>query len=64
MREIDLKNTNKLWWLNTGCIGGKTGCNLIDGDSLAAYYEGNIIVIILGSHGIQEKFANCERLIQ
>lgn len=29
--NIDLINTNKLLWLNSGCIGGKTGCNKIGG---------------------------------
>lgn len=58
-KEIPLKNTNKLLWLNSGCIGGKTGCNLIGGDSVAACYEGNIIVVVLGCHGSQEKFADC-----
>lgn len=31
IREIALINTNKLLWLDSGCIGGKTGCNNVGG---------------------------------
>lgn len=43
-----ISNTNKLLWMDTGCIGGKTGCNSKGGESLTACYEGNIIVVVLG----------------
>jgi D-alanyl-D-alanine carboxypeptidase len=51
IKELPLVNTNKLLWMNSGCIGGKTGCNSIGGESLAACYEGGIIVVVLGSTG-------------
>ena len=35
--------------MNSGCLGGKTGCNSLGGDSLVAHYEGDIIVVVLGS---------------
>ena len=37
--------------MNSGCLGGKTGCNSLGGDSLVAHYEGDIIVVVLGSSG-------------
>lgn len=33
-----MTNTNKLLWLKSGCIGGKTGCNSIGGESLVSCY--------------------------
>lgn len=58
-----MTNTNKLLWLNSGCIGGKTGCNNIGGQSLTACYEGGIVIVVLGCAGREEKFADAEKLM-
>lgn len=34
------------------------------GESLVACYEGSIIVVVLGSGGREEKFADCEKLMR
>ena len=60
---MNLKNTNKLLWMKTGCIGGKTGCNSKGGESLATCYDGNIVVVVLGSVGKEEKFSDTEKLV-
>lgn len=58
VKEIQLNNTNRLLWMNSGCIGGKTGCNSLGGESLTACYEGGIVVVVLGCAGREEKFAD------
>lgn len=55
-RELPLTNTNRLLWLGNNCIGGKTGCNSVGGESLVACYEGSIIVVVLGCGGREDKF--------
>lgn len=31
IKDIQLTNTNRLLWLGSGCVGGKTGCNTFGG---------------------------------
>ncbi len=44
-----MQNTNKL--LSEGCLGGKTGSNKEGGDSFVGYFDGGIMIVVLGSAG-------------
>lgn len=57
-----LENTNRL--LGRGCLGGKTGSNSSGGESFVGYFEGTLLVVVLGCAGKEEKFADCYRLVE